>query len=336
VSLDLEAQTPSIEWGDFGDRRFTEPFFDDSVARWAAQNPPPRAVRTDLDALAMLDQAPSLDPNDMIFHLSRSGSTLLARQFRHIPGCVVVSEPEILNDLLLADAEMVDEETHVELVRLLVRALGRRRLGDEEYYVVKLSSWNILKFHLFRRAFPSSRAVWVQRTPAEVIVSLLARPPEWLHTRDVDPALVGSLFGISCDEVTSLQPAALCVRALSALLRAAQTVTEDTLRTIDYTELPDAAWKIAAPLFGYPLGAAEIKRMEAEARHYSKDAARRLFERPAPDSISIPEPIQRLAEGHLNPLYRELSRRTSPSSIRRTTKRRSSSSARSPGKSRAQ
>src|SRR6516165_7735545 len=192
VSLDLEAQTPSIEWGDFGDRRFTEPFFDDSVARWAAQNPPPRAVRTDLDALAMLDQAPSLDPNGMIFHLSRSGSTLLARQFRHIPGCVVVSEPEILNDLLLADAEMVDEETHVELVRLLVRALGRRRLGDEEYYVVKLSSWNVHKFRLFRRAFPSARAVWVQRTPAEVIASLLARPPVWLGTRDVDPALTRS------------------------------------------------------------------------------------------------------------------------------------------------
>jgi len=203
VSLDLKAQTPSIEWGDFGDRRFTEPFFDDSVARWAAQNPPPRAVRTDLDALAMLDQAPSLDPNGMIFHLSRSGSTLLARLFRQLPGCVVVSEPEILNDLLLADPEMVDEETHVELVRLLVRALGRRRLGDEQYYVVKLSSWNVLKFHLFRRAFPSSRAVWVQRTPAEIIVSLLARPPAWLHARDVDPALAGSLFGISSDEVTS-------------------------------------------------------------------------------------------------------------------------------------
>jgi hypothetical protein len=91
------------------------------------------------------------------------------------------------------------------------------------------------------------------------------------------------------------------------LLRAAQTVPRNALRTIDYTELPEAAWRIVAPLFGYSLGAAEIKRMEAEACYYSKEVVPRLFKRPPPDSISIPEDIRRLAKDHLNPLYLKLS-----------------------------
>ena len=40
----------------------------------------------------------------------------------------------------------------------LVRALGRKRFGDERHYVLKLSSWNVHALALFRRAFPAGAA----------------------------------------------------------------------------------------------------------------------------------------------------------------------------------
>src|SRR6516165_1265487 len=88
IAINLEDETPSVDWGDFGALRFTDPFFDNTVARWASGKPPPRTVRTGLDALVVLDQAPSLDPSGLIFHLSRCGSTLLAQLLRQISGCL--------------------------------------------------------------------------------------------------------------------------------------------------------------------------------------------------------------------------------------------------------
>jgi hypothetical protein len=308
VALNLEASTPYIDWGDFGGLRFTEPFFDETVALWAAGNPPPRMVRTDLNALVVLDQAPSLDPSGLIFHLSRCGSTLLARLLRQIPGCVVVSEPQPVNSLLVADSAVVDEETQVQLLRLLIRALGRRRFGDERHYVVKLSSWNVRKLDLFRRAFPAAPVVWVQRNPAEVMMSLLARRPGWLQFQ-AEPELAGSLFDIAPDEVSTLEPTIFYVRALAALLKAARGVRAGIMPTIEYADLPEASWTTVAPLFGLSHGAEDVARMAAEARYYSKESTPRVFNRQTPDRDSIPEPIRLLAAEHLDALYRELSGR---------------------------
>lgn len=306
VALYLEEPTPSIDWGDFGSRRFTEPFFDETVELWAAGEPPPRVVRTELNALVPLDAAPSLDPCGLIFHLSRCGSTLLARMLRQIPGCVVVSEPAIINSLLLADPGIIEEDTQVQLLRLLIRALGRRRLGDERHYVVKLSSWNVRKLKLFNQAFPDSPVIWLQRRPSEVMQSLLAHGPGWLRWRE-KPEVAASIFKIAAAEVSTLEPAALYARALASMLQAAQAATPGLMRTIDYADLPEASWTTVAPRFGMAPGADDIALMQAEARYHSKEAELRVFERRSPDPI--PAAIQRLAAEHLYGLYRALSGR---------------------------
>jgi hypothetical protein len=306
VALNLEDPTPSIDWGDFGSRRFTEPFFDETVALWAKGEPPPRMVRTDLDALVPLDQAPSLDPSGLIFHMSRCGSTLLARMLRQIPGCVVVSEPAIVNSLLIADPAIIEEDTQVELLRLLIRALGRRRFGDERHYVVKLSSWNVRKLALFKRAFPDSPVVWLQRRPCEVMQSLLAHGPGWAHWRE-KPEVAAAIFGIPADEVPALEPAALYARALATMLQAAQAATPGMLPTIDYADLPEASWTTVAPRFGMVPAADDIAHMQVEAKYHSKESKPRVFERPA--SPQVPDSIQRLAAEQLDGPYRALSGR---------------------------
>lgn len=292
IAIHLDDPTPSIDWADLRDLRFTEPFFDDTVARWTKATPTPRTVNTGLDALVVLDQASSLDPSGLIFHMSRCGSTLVTRLLQQLPRCVVVSEAATINSVVQADASIINEDTQARLLRLLIRALGRRRFGDECHYVVKLTSWNVGKLNLFRRAFPAAPLVWLQRDPAEVMASLLARPPEWR----VDLPL----WNVAAEE-----PIDFYARALSAFLRAASDAPPGTMSTIDYSELPDAAWTTIAPLFGLMPDADEIAVMATQAQYYSKDSGSHLYERqPAPAGISCL--VRQLSAAGLDRLYREL------------------------------
>lgn len=296
IAIHLDDPTPSIDWADLRDLRFTEPFFDDTVERWAEGTPTPRMVNTGLDALVVLDQAPSLDPSGLIFHMSRCGSTLVTRLLQQLPRCVVVSEAAIINSVLQTDDSIMDEETRTRLLRLLIRALGRRRFGDEHHHVVKLTSWNVGKLDLFRRAFPAAPLVWLQRDPAEVLASLLAHPPEW--RADTLPVTT-----------TTAEPIDFYARALSTFLQAACDAPPGTMSTIDYSELPDAVWTTIAPLFGLIPDAEEIALMAAQAQYYSKDAGSRLYERRPAPAPGISGLARQLSDAGLDPLYRELSGR---------------------------
>jgi hypothetical protein len=301
VALNLATEVPSIDWGDLRGVRFAEPFFHQTVERWAGANPAP-LVRTDLAALAQLDDQPSLDPSALIFHLSRCGSTLLSRLLGIVPGMLVVSEPAPINTLLLAARE--DDEA-ARALRLLVRALGRRRFGDERHYVLKLSSWNVLRFEFFRRAFPSMPVIWLQRAPVEVMASLLARLPGWLdllhHPREAE-----ALFGPGIDPAQGCD--AFAVRALRALLRAARDMEPAQRLDLDYRELPDAIWHRVAPFLGLSLEPGDIARMREASRYHSKEVLPTQFAGNEEEKRPVPAPLRAMIEAELDPLYRVLGR----------------------------
>ena len=222
VRLDFSGRAPAVDWADLSAERFVEPFFDQTVARWASS---PRArplVRTGLEALVALDSEPSLEPAGMIFHLSRCGSTLVSRLLGALPGVVVLAEPSPLNALLGLDPDRVDEAALVRMVRLLVRALGRRRHGDERQLVLKCTSWNIRRRAILAAAFPETPWIWVQRDPARVLASLLATPPGWLGLQATPPRAAG-LFGLDPAAVPAMTRAEFAARALGAMLEAAAT-----------------------------------------------------------------------------------------------------------------
>ncbi len=306
VSLNLAPGAVSVDWGDLAGMRFAEPFFDQTVERWAG-GAAPRLVRTDLAALAALDAAPSLDPAALIFHMSRCGSTLVSRLLARVPGMLVVAEPKPVNTLLLAGPDTLGEAETVRQLRLLVRALGRRRFGDERHYVLKLSSWNVARHDLFRRAFPEARVVWVQRRPIEVLASLAADPPGWLELRHL-PREAERLLAIPPAILAALDDAGFCARALAALLRAAQAAGGAAL-TVDYRDLPDAVWSRVAPFLGLALGAGEIAALREEARYHAKDPGRRLFAGDPPERRDPPAALRALADDCLEPLYQTLDSR---------------------------
>jgi hypothetical protein len=304
IRLDFSGPTPAVWWGDLSAERFTDPFFDQTVARWESGPSARPLVRTQLEALADLDAAPSLEPAGLIFHFSRCGSTLLSRLLATLPGVVVVAEPAPLNTLLGLDPEHVDQDALVKTVRLLVRALGRCRHGDERRLVLKCTSWNVLRRDVLAAAFPETPWSWVQRDPVRVLASLLAEPPGWLGTGSA-PRKAARLFGIDPALVPTMGRAEFASRALGAMLEAAAAEAAGRL-VIDYADLPDAAWVRAAPHFGLEASPAAIDRMLEQSRFYSKDPTRRAFAGDAAQDRPLTDTIGQAAERFAGPGYRAL------------------------------
>jgi len=304
IRLDFSGPAPAVYWADLTAASFVEPFFDQTVAGWAAG---PRArplVRTGLDALEALDGEPSLQPAGMIFHLSRCGSTLVSRLLGTVPGVVVLAEPAPLNALLGLDPGRMDEFTLVRLVRLVVRALARCRHGDERLLVLKCSSWNIRRRAVLAAAFPETPWVWVQREPAHILASLFAKPPDWLRVQTA-PAQAAWLFGLDSAAVPAMTPVEFAARTLGAMLAAAAAYPAQRL-CIDHADLPAAVWRHVLPHFGLEADAATIDRMIAESRFYAKDPAPRAFAGAAAESRRITEEMLAAAQQFADPGYHAL------------------------------
>jgi hypothetical protein len=308
VRFDFSGPAPAVDWADLSAERFVEPFFDETVARWASS---PRArpfVRTGLEALVALDREPSLEPAGMIFHLSRCGSTLVSRLLGTLPGVVVLAEPTPLNALLGLDADRVDEAALVRFVRLLVRALGRCRHGDEQRLVLKCSSWNIRRRAVLAAAFPDTPWIWVQRDPVRVLASLLAEPPGWLGLQ-AEPSRAERLFGLdpALDPATvpAMVRAEFAARALGAMLEAAASDPAGRL-CIDHADLPAAVWQRVVPHFGLEADSAAIEVMTAESRFYAKDPAPQVFAGDAPGRHPTTDAMREAAQRFADPGYHAL------------------------------
>jgi hypothetical protein len=304
IRFDFSGPVPLVDWADLSAERFVDPFFDETVARWLSGPRVRPLVRTGLEALVALDSEPSLEPAGMIFHLSRCGSTLASRLLRTLPGVVVLSEPAPLNALLRLDPDRVDEATLVRLVRLLVRALGRRRHDDERQLVVKCTSWNVRRRAVLAAAFPEAPWIWLQRDPVHVLASLLAQPPGWFGLQD-RPHRVARLFGLDPAAVPDMPRVEFAARVLGAMLGAAATDPDQRL-LIDYADLPAAVWQRAAPHFGFEADAAAIDRMVEQSRFYSKDSASRVFTGDVPERRPTTDEMRAAAERFAEPGYRAL------------------------------
>jgi hypothetical protein len=304
VRIDFSGAAPAVDWADLSAERFVDPFFDQTISRWASGPRDVQLVRTGLEELAALDNEPSLEPAGMIFHLSRCGSTLLSRLLGKVPGVVVLAEPAPLNGLLGLDPDRVDEAALVPVVRLLVRALGRRRHGDERTLVLKCSSWNIRRRAVLDAAFPETPWVWVQRDPARVLASLLAEPPGWLGLQ-AEPLHAARLFGLDQATVPGMDRAEFAARVLGAMLEAAASDSPGPL-CIDHADLPAAAWERVIPHFGFEAVPAVIESMIKESRYYSKDPSPRVFAGDVPERRPVTRAIREAAERFAEPGYRAL------------------------------
>jgi hypothetical protein len=265
----------SVDWCRLGGKRFDEPFFEQTIDA-ALRRPFNRMFRRctpldDLEGMFAADNA--MRPAGLVFHISRCGSTLVARTLASLPASIVISEAVPIDDVIGArrhDPELSDAWREDRL-RWIVSALARSVPGDPRRFIIKMDAWHVLDLALIRRAFPGVPWIFVYRDPVEVLVSH-SRTPSWM----MSAVNAKRLLGLEAPEMMALSRDAYHAQVLAALCRA---VVDDGPRgglLVNYSELPGAALDAIPRWCGIAVGAGEREAMRAAAELDAKRPSHRF------------------------------------------------------------
>jgi hypothetical protein len=162
-----------LEWLYLADKTFTEPFFIQTtfLCQSFAENKSNFKSLSTFEGLPEISlDVPFIEPTAFIFHISRCGSTLLTQFLSLDEKNIVASEAKIL-DAVLQNLVFNNSEFSEEIVKAVVRLLGKKRFGNETNFFVKLDSWHILIYEKLRLLYPNTPFIFTFRQPDEVIRS---------------------------------------------------------------------------------------------------------------------------------------------------------------------
>jgi hypothetical protein len=296
LSVAIRDGQPVAEWIYFGNRRFTEPSFGDSVH---AVKPHPFSKLFRFES--PLPRAEGVrEPAGFIFHMSRCGSTLISRALGALQRVVAVSEAAPIGAMI--------QTGRCDWVRAIILAMGRPQDAEPNAsnaaYVVKFDSWHIHQLALIRAAFPDTPWIFVHRNPLEVLVSQIRSEGMQGRPGAMDPAILGMTF----QDIIALNRDEWCARVLERFLRSAMVHRDDPAGMfVDYRDLPEAIWGSIARHFHMTFDDEETRRMRETVQFHAK-SPHRTFEADSDAKRLEASPTQRaLAEALLNPLYERIS-----------------------------
>ena len=257
-----------------------------------------------------------LYPSGFIFHVGRSGSTLLMKALARSRANLVLGEAAPLAQIwaILTDSwqrEVGSEPRDSLFFRQLIFVMGRRRLATHRAYFIKLTSFNLLFYDFIKRVFPDVPALFLYREPQAILVSMLNNPPGWLHSSDAK--LRAMITGIPVGEDQTAEPLMSAERALARIFSAALRAGTRGLKYLNYHQLTGDNLPAILRAFNVTASPEELGVMRTQFGYYSKsDYGTRLFHRDSEveqrDRILD---IRASAGCGLEALYDELARSTS-------------------------
>ncbi len=307
IRLYRKAAQTMVDWCYLGEKRFTEPFFDDTIN--GCLRHPFNALFRHQTPIRKLEEwgreQPGIPPTGFIFHLSRCGSTLIAQMLAALPGHVVIAEAHPVDQALRAhlDDPGVTDDQRVSWLRSLISALGQPRAGGETRYFVKFDSWSILALPLIRRAFPDVPWLFVYRDPVEVMASHRQRPGVHL----VPGLLPPQVFGLDRESVLAMPADEYGVRVLAAICGAALAgYGSGGGMLINYTQLPQAVFTTIASFIGLHCSPEEEEAMRSVTRFDVKNPAFPFAADAEAKRSRAGDALRREVEQWVMPRYREL------------------------------
>lgn len=293
----------AVEWAHFGGIALDQSFFASAVRR-ALARPFNRLLRCRTGLDDFIGRAPDglRDPDGFIFHMSRCGSTLVARMLAALPGTALVSEAAPLDAIVhLATRADWPEARRIAGLRSMVGALGRRPAGR---YFVKLNAWHALALPLFRAAFPDVPWLFLYRDPAEILASQIAE-----RGTELTPEIVPSrLYGI---ENGADYPAEVYCGMVLERIGAAALAQKSGGLFVDHADLPGAVADAILPHFGIAPGEAAGAALAPVAARDAKHPARPYAARTA----AIDPAVRAAADAHLAGTHARLKAVHGPQSL---------------------
>ena len=248
-----------VSWCWLGEARFEEPFWSQTVER-LLRDPATLVFAPETDAGPLREAAQNgAGPSGLVLHMSRCGSTLVARMLAAIAGHRVLSEPEPLDALLRLPGSAVPPDRRLSWLRGLVSTWAP---PPPERLFVKLEALSTLALPSLRAAFPAVPRVFLYRDPVAVLSSNL----------ELGALRPGNLaLAARCGINPAGGDADFAARVLARILR--EAIDDQRLgRTllVRYDELPGAFFSRILPHLGLSL----LPEEESVARRAATEDAK--------------------------------------------------------------
>lgn len=297
-----------VDWSDFENVRFTEPFFESSVVfrkRDADQRPLVRT--TSLGYLKDLyENSPGIQPTGFIFHVSRCGSTLISQMLAATAENIVISEAPPIDVVIrgLHDEE-TDRNDRIEHLKWLVNAYGRKRFAAEKHFFIKFDCWHTIDLELISEVFPDVPWIFLYRNPVEVIVSHLRRRGMQM----IPGAIENLLPDFESCEISRMSAEEYCARVLKRICEnGLKYVDQPNALLVNYSELPEIVFTKVFKHFNVNYNSAELAKIKIAATrdakmpqvHFKSDVENKKTE--------ASENVKEFAAKYATPVYKELER----------------------------
>jgi len=190
-----------FEWLYLGEKRFTEPFFDDTMARCRSHqyNSAGYKVLSTLENLITWSgQITSIRLSGLIFHVSRCGSTMISQLLTIPSSNVMISEAPLIDQVLRN--KKLSSSSKAQVIFAVLKLLGQKRFPEESQLFIKLDAWHVLEIEVLRMYFPHIPFIILCRKPSEILKS--HKHLRGMHL--VPHALPLELFGLGEKEIEAL------------------------------------------------------------------------------------------------------------------------------------
>ena len=286
-----------LDWSIHKQDPSATPMFRDLVTKSPdCQHPRTISLKLAADAVRKYDQQQQnhrdsttvipklLNLTAVAFHESRCGSTLVANL------CVSAnpaahrvyseSSPPIaaLRNTCGDQYQHCSQDTAIQILRDTIMLMSRSDDPNESRVFFKIQSIGTLQLDLFQTAFPDTPWWFVFREPVQVMMSHLehgVKQANCMRTQRSPPRAIDELLRRHhVASARSMRPEDYCAAHLASLTEAAAEAlaTPHSLgMAVNYKDLPSAfVHELLPSVLGYPLGEAELRRLEQTGGQYSK------------------------------------------------------------------
>ncbi len=311
---------PVIDWCYMGGQHFTEPFFEETINR--VYNRPFNLLfrrETRLDALRdFAVQSPGLPPAGFVFHMSRCGSTLVARMLGAHAENLVLSEPSPLDAMLRIEQRYggVADEHRALYFQWMISALTQPRTDAQQRVFVKFDSWSMQDLPIVRQVFPDVPWVFLYRDPVEVMVGTMKRS----SFGTIAGPLSQRITGVPVQQLNAMPAAEVAARVLGKLCEMAATFHQHSPALLmNYSELPEAVPARLGPHFQLHWNETDLDTMKQTSRFNAKKPDAQFASDSVQKREAATEQIRDAVAQWITPHYQQLEKLRSYQMLSTTT-----------------
>jgi hypothetical protein len=278
-------------------KRFTEPFFIDSLAKVFDNvkkevNPPggkeplvrplnynesdSYVVLLPIEEFLLNNKELTLNKKlGFIFHMSRCGSTLAAQMLADNNRFYVLSEPHIINAVLdpVLNISALDR---IQLFKTCISMLVTTAPDETESVFIKFRSWNTFYLNFITKNFSDIKWLYIHRHGLEVLSSVLDKPPGWLRSRDGYAKYFATFLYVNEEDINKMTEDEFISRILGEFCKIVVNRDSKQGLCIDYINLKQDFIKLITTHWDINLTESEVQRMREVSGIYSKNTDKKV------------------------------------------------------------